>query len=40
MMEMEMTDKNKKKNNVTTITCTRLEKNSLVLNNDEYQFWE
>jgi len=40
MMEMEMTDKNKKKNNVTTITCTRLEKNNLVLNNDEYQFWE
>jgi len=40
MMEMEMTDKNKKKNNVTTITCTRLEKYSLVLNNDEYQFWE
>lgn len=38
MMEMEMTDKNKKKNNITTMTCTKLEKFDFTLNNDEYQF--
>ena len=37
MMEMQMTDKNKKKNDMT-MTCTKLERSTLVLNNDEYEF--
>ncbi|MBR9999693.1 MAG: DUF4412 domain-containing protein [Cyclobacteriaceae bacterium] len=39
MMEMEMIDKNKKKNNMS-MTCTKLEAVTMTLNNDEYEFME
>jgi len=37
MMEMEMIDKNKKKN-YATMKCTKLEPNNFSLNNSEYEF--
>jgi len=40
MMEMEMIEKNKKKNKITTIVCTRLEPFNFTLNNGEYQFMQ
>jgi hypothetical protein len=40
MMEMEIIEKSKKKNNVSTITCTKLEPFSFSLSNDEYNFMQ